>query len=168
MRRLSWTNIEEPIAHWSELMVFKSIHGLAPQYMSDIFTNISQITSHNHRNIATDPSKSKFKLLLAPVAHWAAPISISVALGQASANAVKATTGGWPTGSSACLTFPLHSHMSSARREGSKYHFKSLWYDSAGVQPHDLPVVRQTLYHWTITPVPDTELWLPQKRSFNG
>ena len=60
------------------------------------------------------------------MAHRAAPISVSIALGHSSANAVKATAGGWSTGSSASLTFPLHSHMSSARREGSEYHFKSL------------------------------------------
>ena len=76
-----------------------------------------------------------------------------VALGHKSAHAVKATAGGWSTGSFACLTFPLHSLMSSARREGSEYHFLSLWYDSGGVRAHDLPVVRQTLYHWAITPV---------------
>ena len=52
-----------------------------------------------------------------PMAHRAAPISISIALGHASANAVKATVGGWSTGSSACLTSPLLSHFSSARRE---------------------------------------------------
>ena len=85
------------------------------------------------------------------MAHRAAPISVSIALGHASANALKAIAGGWTTGSSASLTFPLHSHMSSARREGSEYHFKSLWYDSAGTGTHDLPVVRQTLYHWVIT-----------------
>ena len=86
------------------------------------------------------------------MAHRAAPISVSIALGHASANAVKATAGGWST-SSASLTFPFHSHMSSARREGSEYHFKSLWYDSAGARTHDLPIVRHTLYHWAITPV---------------
>ena len=47
-----------------------------------------------------------------PMAHRAAPISVSIALGHTSANAVKATAGGWSTGSSASLTFPLHSHMS--------------------------------------------------------
>ena len=72
-------------------------------------------------------------------------LPVSIALGHASANAVKATAGGWSAGSSAGLTFPLHSHMSSARREGSEYHFKSLWYDSARAHTHDLPVVRQTL-----------------------
>ena len=87
------------------------------------------------------------------MAHRTAPIFVSIALGHASANAVTATAGGWSTGSSASLTFPLHSHMSSARREGSEDHFKSLWYDSAGARTHDLPVVRQTLYHWAITQV---------------
>ena len=86
------------------------------------------------------------------MADRAAPIFVSIAQGHASANAVKATTGGWSTGSSASSTFPLHSHMSSARWEGSEYHFKSLWYDSAGARTHDLPVVRQMLYHWAITP----------------
>jgi len=85
------------------------------------------------------------------MAHRAVPISVSIALGHASANAVKATAGGWTTGSSASLTVPLHSHMSNTRREGSKYRFYSLWYDSAGARTPDLPVVRQTLYHWAIT-----------------
>ena len=58
-----------------------------------------------------------------PMAHNASPISVSIALGHASANAVKATAGGWSTGSCASVTFPLHSHMSNAIREGSEYHF---------------------------------------------
>ena len=37
---------------------------------------------------------SKSKSFLHPMAHWAAPISVSIALGHASANAVKATAGG--------------------------------------------------------------------------
>ena len=57
------------------------------------------------------------------MAHRAVPISVSIALGHASANAVKAAAGGWSTGSFASLTFPFHSHMSGARREGSEYHF---------------------------------------------
>ena len=55
MRRLGWKTIEELIAHESEFMVFKSIHGLDPQYMSDLFTKMSQLSSYNLRNIATDP-----------------------------------------------------------------------------------------------------------------
>ena len=88
-------------------------------------------------------SKVKNQDLPTPMAHRAASISVSVALGHTSVNAVKATAGGWSTGSSTCLTFPLHSLMSNARREGSEYHFYSLWYDSAGARTHDLPVVRQ-------------------------
>ena len=57
------------------------------------------------------------------MAHRAAPIAVSIALGHASANAVKAIAGGWSTGSSAGLTFPLRSHMSSAKRVGSEYDF---------------------------------------------
>ena len=68
------------------------------------------------------------------MAHRAAPISVFIALGHATANAVKATAGGWSTGSSASLTFSLHSHMSSARREGNEYHFEGLWNDSAGAR----------------------------------
>ena len=96
--------------------------------------------------------QKRVKVLPAPMAHREAPISVSVALGHMSANAVKATAGGWSICSSACLTFPLHSLM-SARQESSEYHFKSLWYDSAGARTHDLPVVRQTLYHCAITTV---------------
>ena len=73
-------------------------------------------------HLPLDSSQSSQSPFLHPVAHWAAPNSVSIALGHASANAVKATAGGWPTGSSASLTFPLHSHMSSARQEGSEYH----------------------------------------------
>ena len=95
----------------------------------------------------------KKKSFPAPLAYRAAPISVSIALGHASMNAVKATAWDWSTGSFVSLTFPLHSHMSKARREGSEYHFKSLWYDSDGARTPDLPFVRQTLYHWAITPV---------------
>ena len=54
VRRLGWKTIEELIAHESELRAFKSINALAPQYMNDLFTQISQLTSHNIRNIAKD------------------------------------------------------------------------------------------------------------------
>ena len=105
------------------------------------------------------------EVLPAPMAHRTAPISLSVVLGHASANAVKAIAGGWSTCSSAFLTFPLHSLMSSARRQGSEYHFKSLWYDSAGARTHDLPVVRQTVYHRAITPV-YKQYYSPNKLKF--
>ena len=57
----------------------------------------------------------KVKVLPAPMVHRAAPISVSIALGHTSVNAVRARVGGWSTGSSACLTSPLLSHLSSAR-----------------------------------------------------
>ena len=107
----------------------------------------------NQEKTETQVCKVKSKSFPRPMAHRVAPISVSIALGHASAKAVKATVGGWSTGSSASLTFPLHYHMSSARREGSEYHFKSLGNDSVGARTYDLPVVRQTLYHWAITPV---------------
>ena len=59
----------------------------------------------------------KSKSFPRPMAHRAAPISVSIALGHASANAVRATAGGWSTGSSTCLTSPFLSRFSSARRE---------------------------------------------------
>ena len=80
-----------------------------------------------------------------PMAHRAVPISVSIALGHASANAVKTTAEGWSTGSSASLTFPLHSHMSSARREGSTI-FKFLCMTRPGLEP-TIYQLRQTLYH---------------------
>ena len=45
----------------------------------------------------------------------------------------------------ACSTSFLHSWMPSVWQEGTTYHFKSLWYDSAGVRTRDLPIVRRTL-----------------------
>ena len=67
--------------------------------------------------------KVNVKVLPTPMAHRAAIISLSIALGHASANSVSVEAGGWSTGSSACLTSPLPSHLLSARREGSEYHF---------------------------------------------
>ena len=65
------------------------------------------LTSLGGRESSQVKSKSFPRLM----AHRAAPISVSVALGHASANAVRATAGGWSTGSSACLTSPLLSHF---------------------------------------------------------
>ena len=75
--------------------------------------------------------KSKSKSFPRPMAHRAAPISVSIALGHASVDAVGATAGGWSTGSSACLTSPLFLIFRAPEEKGSEYHFKSLWYDSA-------------------------------------
>ena len=83
--------------------------------------------SHPNTNIFSSNIKVKSKSFPRLMAHRAAPISVSIALGHASANAVRATAGGWSTGSSACLTSPLLSHFSSARRERQRVPFlKSL------------------------------------------
>ena len=97
------------------------------------------------------PSKSSQSPFPRPMAHRAAPTSVSIALGHASTNTVKATAGAGPL-LAPVVSLSHSTLMSSARREGSEYHFQSLWYDSAGARTHDLPVVRQTLYHWAITP----------------
>ena len=61
------------------------------------------------------------------MAHRAAPVSVSIALGHASANAVKAAAGGWSTGSSACLNFPTpFSFIERQRRRQRVPFFKSL------------------------------------------
>ena len=86
------------------------------------------------------------------MAHRVAPISVSIALGHASANAVKATVGAGP------LVAPrvYFSHtilICRAPDEKALSTIFGLWYGSAWARIHDLPVVRQTLYHWAITPV---------------
>ena len=50
-----------------------------------------------------------------PLAHRAPPISVSIALGHASAIVVKATAGSWSTGSSASFNFP--TPFSSVERQ---------------------------------------------------
>ena len=45
IKRLGWKTIDELIASESNIMVFKSLHELAPQYMCNLFTKTSQLTS---------------------------------------------------------------------------------------------------------------------------
>ena len=54
VKRLGWKTIDELISSESNIMVFKSLHGLAPQYMSNLFTKTSQLTSRKLRNSAAD------------------------------------------------------------------------------------------------------------------
>ena len=54
IKKLGWKTIDELIAMESNIMVFKSLHKLAPQYMCNLFTKTSQLTSMNLRNTATD------------------------------------------------------------------------------------------------------------------
>ena len=54
VKRLGWKTIDELISSESNIMVFKSLHGLAPQYMSNLFTKTSQLTSRILRDSVTD------------------------------------------------------------------------------------------------------------------
>ena len=53
IKELGWRIIDELIANESNIMVFNSIHGLAPQYMCDHFTEKSKLNSRNLRNTST-------------------------------------------------------------------------------------------------------------------
>ena len=51
---LGWKTVRELVDQDSRLMVYKSLNGLAPQYMSDLFTRNSACSSRNLRNTKTD------------------------------------------------------------------------------------------------------------------
>ena len=51
---LGWKSIKDIIETDTKLMVFKSLNGLAPQYLSDLFTKNLQIAPYNLRNTVTD------------------------------------------------------------------------------------------------------------------
>ena len=88
-----------------------------------------------------------------PMEHRSVPISISIALGHSSANAVKAIAGGWSTCSSVSLNceFPTPFSYVKCQTRRQWVPFLSLWYHLARARTHDLLVVRQMLYHWAIT-----------------
>ena len=62
VNRLGWKTIDELIGSEPNIMVFKSLHGLAPQYISNLFTKTSQLTSRNLRNSATGSKSTKEKV----------------------------------------------------------------------------------------------------------
>ena len=47
LEELGWKTIDELITIVSEVMVYKSLNGLAPQYLCDFFTRNSTLSSHN-------------------------------------------------------------------------------------------------------------------------
>ena len=51
---LGWKTVRELVDQDSRVMVYKSINGLAPQYMSHLFTRNSACSSRNLRNTKTD------------------------------------------------------------------------------------------------------------------
>ena len=65
----------------------------------------------------------KVKVPPALLAHRAATISVSSSSRPQVCECSESYSGDWSIGSSACLTSPFSSHSSSARREGSEYHF---------------------------------------------
>ena len=54
IKQLGWRTIEEIIQYESRVMVYKSVNGLAPQYLQDIFTRNSENPSYELRSTATD------------------------------------------------------------------------------------------------------------------
>ena len=54
IKELGWKTIQELIQNESETMVFKSLNGLAPQYLCNLFTKNSECSSRSLRNTETD------------------------------------------------------------------------------------------------------------------
>ena len=54
IKSLGWQTIEEMISSESKIMVFKALNGLAPQYLSELFSSNSQGSHHSLRNTSTD------------------------------------------------------------------------------------------------------------------
>ena len=54
IKELGWKTIDQIITSETNFMVFKSLHELAPQYMCNLFTRASQLTSRYLRNTLTD------------------------------------------------------------------------------------------------------------------
>ena len=51
---LGWKTVEELASGESKTMVFKSLNGLAPQYLCDLFTRNSSCSSYSLRDTGTD------------------------------------------------------------------------------------------------------------------
>ena len=54
IKELGWKTIDQLITSETKIMVFKSLYELAPQYMCNLFTRASQLTSRYLRNTLTD------------------------------------------------------------------------------------------------------------------
>ena len=54
IKELGWKTIDQLITSEANIMVFKSLHELAPQYMCNLLTRASQLTSRYLRNTLTD------------------------------------------------------------------------------------------------------------------
>ena len=58
---LSWKTIEELISNETKICVFKAVNGLAPQYLTELFSRNSQRSLHILRNTSTDLKLPLFK-----------------------------------------------------------------------------------------------------------
>ena len=58
---LGWKTIEELISNETKICVFKALNGLAPQYLTELFSRNSQISLHILRNTSTDLKLPLFK-----------------------------------------------------------------------------------------------------------
>ena len=54
IKSLGWQTIEEMIGSESKIMEFKALNGLAPQYLSELFSRNSQGSHHSLPNTSTD------------------------------------------------------------------------------------------------------------------
>ena len=54
IKKLGWKTIDQLITSETYIMVYKSLHELAPQYMCNLFTRASQLASRCLRNTLTD------------------------------------------------------------------------------------------------------------------
>ena len=54
IKELGWKTIDQLITSETNIMVYKSLHELAPQYMCNLFTRASQLTSRCLRNTLPD------------------------------------------------------------------------------------------------------------------
>ena len=63
IKELGWTTIDQLITSETNIMVYKSFHELAPQYMCNLFTRASQLSSRCLRNTLIDlkPPKTSSK-----------------------------------------------------------------------------------------------------------
>ena len=102
-----------------------------------------------------------------PMVHRAAPISVSIVQRHVSANAVKATARGWSTGSSASLTFPLHSRSRAPDEKAMSTSCKVFGMTQPGTNPRPTGCEADALplgHHSSIPPRTHSQLSLGKTR----
>ena len=51
LKRLNWMSVKDRVEYRRTVMVYRSLNGTAPQYMKDMFTNVSDVSSRNTRYV---------------------------------------------------------------------------------------------------------------------